>query len=63
MVIQLTRLADGRRCVSEVLEVVGVRDDVYVTNTLFRLDRRGGDAFLREAPNPAGSKLRHEGVQ
>jgi pilus assembly protein CpaF len=46
VVIQLTRLADGRRCVSEVLEVVGVRDDVYVTNTLFRLDRRGGDVFL-----------------
>ncbi|NIF17896.1 CpaF family protein [Pantoea sp. Cy-639] len=63
VVIQLTRLADGRRCVSEVLEVVGVRDDVYVTNTLFRLDRRNGDGFLREAPNPAGAKLRHEGIQ
>uniref|UniRef100_A0A1I8AVG1 T2SP_E domain-containing protein n=1 Tax=Steinernema glaseri TaxID=37863 RepID=A0A1I8AVG1_9BILA len=49
VVIQLARLPDGRRCVSEVLEVVGVRDDVYVTNTLFRLDRRGGDTFLREA--------------
>ncbi|HDS1735836.1 CpaF family protein [Pseudomonas hunanensis] len=61
VVIQLTRLADGRRCVSEVLEVVGVRDDVYVTNTLFRLDRRG-DVFVREAPNPAGAKLRNEGV-
>ncbi|WP_422403768.1 CpaF family protein [Pseudomonas sp. GZD-209] len=62
VVIQLTRLADGRRCVSEVLEVVGVRDDVYVTNTLFRLDRRGGDVFLGEAPHPAGVKLRHEGL-
>jgi len=39
-----------------------VRDDVYVTNTLFRLDRRSGEGFLREAPNPAGGKLRHEGV-
>ncbi|MGH8379718.1 CpaF family protein [Pseudomonas sp.] len=58
VVIQLTRLADGRRCVSEVLEVVGVRDDVYVTNTLFRLDRRNGESFLREAQNPAGDKLR-----
>ncbi|MEB6587855.1 MULTISPECIES: CpaF family protein [Pseudomonas] len=63
VVIQLTRLPDGRRCVSEVLEVVGVRDDVYVTNTLFRLDRRGGEVFVREAPHPAGSKLRHEGGQ
>ncbi|MHC6227588.1 CpaF family protein [Pseudomonas sp. X10] len=63
VVIQLTRLADGRRCVSEVLEVVGVRDDVYVTNTLFRLDRRGDASFLREAPNPAGDKLRHERLE
>lgn len=62
VVIQLTRLADGRRCVSEVLEVVGVRDEVYVTNTLFRLDRRGGEGFLREALNPAGSKLRQDSV-
>lgn len=60
VVIQLTRLADGRRCVSEVLEVVGVRDDVYVTNTLFRLDRRRGEGFMREAQNPASDKLRRE---
>ncbi|MFJ3483655.1 CpaF family protein [Pseudomonas sp. NPDC090202] len=59
VVIQLTRMPDGRRCVSEVVEVVGVRDDVYVTNTLFRLDRRTGFGFLREAINPAGDKLRH----
>jgi pilus assembly protein CpaF len=58
VVIQLTRLPDGRRCVSEVVEVVGIRDDVYVTNTLFRLDRRSGYGFLREAINPAGEKLR-----
>lgn len=62
VVIQLTRLSDGRRCVSEILEVVGVRDDVYVTNTLFRLDRRGGEVFLREAPNPAGAKLCNQGL-
>ncbi len=60
VVIQLTRLPDGRRCVSEVLEVVGMRDDTYVTNTLFRLDRRGGMGFAREAVNPAGDKLRRE---
>jgi pilus assembly protein CpaF len=58
VIIQLTRMPDGRRCVSEVVEVVGVRDDVYVTNTLFRLDRRTGFGFLREAMNPAGDKLR-----
>lgn len=60
VVIQLTRLPDGRRCVSEVLEVVGMRDDTYVTNTLFRLDRRGSMSFAREAVNPAGDKLRRE---
>jgi len=60
VVIQLARLPDGRRCVSEVLEVVGVRDDVYVTNTLFRLDRRGGAVFVREAVNPASDKLRRD---
>jgi pilus assembly protein CpaF len=58
VIIQLTRMPDGRRCVSEVVEVVGTRGDVYVTNTLFRLDRRTGFGFLREAINPAGDKLR-----
>lgn len=60
VVIQLARMPDGRRCVSEVVEVVGVRDDVYVTNTLFRLDRRSGFGFLREAVHPAGDKLRRD---
>lgn len=58
VVIQLTRLPNGRRCVTEVVEVIGVRDDVYVTNTLFRFDR-GESRFVREASNPAGDKLRH----
>ncbi|ARU89909.1 CpaF family protein [Pseudomonas sp. M30-35] len=58
VVIQLTRLPNGRRCVSEVVEVVGIRDDVYVTNTLFRLERHSGK-FVREAMNPASEKLQH----
>lgn len=62
VVIQLARLPDGRRCISEVLEVVGIRDDVYVTNTLFRYDRRAG-SFLREAVNPAGDKLRRDALE
>ena len=61
-IIQLTRRPAGRRCVSEVLEVVGVRDDVYVTNTLFRLDRRTGFGFMREALNPASDKLRRDPI-
>jgi pilus assembly protein CpaF len=59
VIIQLTRLPDGRRCVSEVLEVVGLREDIYVTNTLFKLERRTGN-FVREALNPSGDKLRSE---
>ncbi|MCY1310309.1 P-type conjugative transfer ATPase TrbB [compost metagenome] len=59
LVVQLTRLPNGRRCISEVVEVVGVRDDVYVTNCLFRLDRASG-RFISEATNPAGEKLRQD---
>jgi pilus assembly protein CpaF len=57
LIIQLVRLPDGRRCISEITEVIGLRDDVYVTNTLYRFDRASGQ-FLREASNPAGHKLR-----
>lgn len=57
IVIQLTRLPDGRRAVSEILELVSVRDEVYVTNRLFQLDRRT-DTFLREVLNPSKDKLR-----
>lgn len=57
VVIQLVRLSDGRRCISEILELVGLREDTYVTNTLFKLDRKAGDVFRREAINPASEKL------
>ncbi|WP_447589165.1 CpaF family protein [Aquipseudomonas campi] len=62
VVIQLTRLPNGRRCVSEIVEIVGIRDDIYVTNTLFRFDRVSG-SFVREAINPAGEKLRQQGME
>lgn len=55
VVVQITRLASGRRCISEVLEVLEVRDGVYVTNTLFSLDRRGSGQFVRQAA-PVGQK-------
>ncbi|MEK6788362.1 MAG: CpaF family protein [Pseudomonadota bacterium] len=42
IVVQLTRLPNGRRCVAEITEVVDLRDEQYVTNTLFRLDRITG---------------------
>ncbi|HZJ95932.1 MAG TPA: CpaF family protein [Thiopseudomonas sp.] len=63
IIIQLTRLPDGRRCVSEILELVGLRDDsYYVTNTLFKLDRGAGDVFRREAVNPATDKLKRNAL-
>ena len=57
VIVQLTRLPDGRRCVAEILEVVGLRDNTYVTNTLFKLDRRQGN-FVREVLHPSSEKLR-----
>ncbi|MBR9829685.1 MAG: CpaF family protein [Oceanospirillales bacterium] len=59
IVIQLVRLADGRRCISEILEVVALRDNQYVTNTLFKLQRDGARTFVREAVNPGGEKLQN----
>lgn len=56
VVIQLVRDADGRRYVSEVLEVVGLRDDSYVTNTLFEV-HPATHRFERVASNVAGHKL------
>lgn len=60
VVIQLTRTSDGRRCVAEILEVVGLRDDNYVTNTLFRAEPGAHGGFVRETNSMAGEKLRHE---
>jgi len=57
LVVQLARLADGRRCVVEVLEIVGLREGQYVTNPLYRFDRRQ-NTFVREATNPNSEKLR-----
>ncbi len=60
IIIQLARSAGGRRYVSEVLEVVGLRDGHYVTNTLFRAESGLGTGFVREASSMASDKLRHE---
>lgn len=57
IIVQITRLASGRRCISEIIEVLEVRDGVYVTNALFSLDRRGSGQFVRTA-QPSGLKFR-----
>ncbi len=56
IVVQLARLPSGRRCVSEIVEVVELRDDQYVTNTLFKLDRISGE-HERVSMNPAKPRV------
>lgn len=56
VVVQLTRLPNGRRCVSEITEVVDLRDEQYVTNVLFRLDRVSGQ-HSRVASGPAKPRM------
>ncbi|MGJ8690526.1 MAG: CpaF family protein [Gammaproteobacteria bacterium] len=57
VIIQLTRLPDGRRCVSEILEVVDTREGIYVSNSLFRFDRRR-NVFVRDVLSPSNEKFR-----
>lgn len=61
IIVQLTRLPDGRRCVAEILEVVGLRENTYITNTLFRYDRQSGQ-FRSEVLHPSGDKLKRTGA-
>ncbi|HEX6590933.1 MAG TPA: CpaF family protein, partial [Moraxellaceae bacterium] len=57
VVVQLTRLANGRRVISEVLELVEVRDGQYVTNRLFHYDVATAQ-FLRAGGGSQNPKLR-----
>ncbi len=56
IIIQLARLPNGRRCISEIVEIIEVRDGTYVTNQLFSLDRKSGD-FRRSQATPSVDKL------
>lgn len=56
IVVQLTRLPNGRRCVSEITEVVDLGDEQYVTNTLFKLDRISGEHH-KTASGPAKQRV------
>jgi pilus assembly protein CpaF len=56
IVVQLTRLPNGRRCVAEITEVVDLRDEQYVTNTLFKLDRISGN-HLKVSSGPAKPRV------
>ncbi|NHI02296.1 CpaF family protein [Oceanimonas sp. MB9] len=59
VVVQLVRLADGRRCVSEILEVISLRENQYVTHSLFRLQHNGIHRFVQESAKPCGDKLQN----
>lgn len=56
VLVHITRLPNGRRCVTEIQEVTGVRDGTYVTTTLFLYDKTNDD-FKAMAP-PTLDKLR-----
>lgn len=56
IVVQLTRLPNGRRCVAEITEVVELRDDQYVTNVLYKLDRISGN-HVTISNNPAKPRM------
>lgn len=56
IVVQLTRLPNGRRCVAEITEVVALRDDQYVTNPLFKLDRVTGE-HMRASSGPSKPRI------
>lgn len=57
VIVQLTRLASGRRVISEILELVEVRDGQYVTNRIFNHDAASG-RFVRAGSGSLNPKLR-----
>ncbi|AGA34143.1 Type II/IV secretion system ATP hydrolase TadA/VirB11/CpaF, TadA subfamily [Thioalkalivibrio nitratireducens DSM 14787] len=57
LVINIVRLPSGRRCISEVLELIELREGAYVTNTLFSYDR-AQNRFVRSPTRPSIPKLR-----
>lgn len=57
VIVQLTRLSSGRRAITEVLELVEVRDGQYVTNRLFHHDAASG-RFVRSGSGSLNPKLR-----
>lgn len=57
LIIQLTRLPNGRRCISEIVELIEVREGTYVTNRLFYLDKKTGE-FQGSEAGPSIEKLK-----
>jgi pilus assembly protein CpaF len=58
LLIHLTRLADGRRCVSEIVEMGGVRNGEYELNVLFTRELGSVEEKFDEGRVEAGELLR-----
>jgi pilus assembly protein CpaF len=55
LIVHLSRMGDGSRRVTEIVEVTGIEDDRIALSTLFRLD--GGDGSERTEPTHGGSTI------
>lgn len=60
LVIQISRLPDGRRRITGIDEVIGVRDNQFVTTSLYE-HHADSDAFANLGIQPSCPKLRHDG--
>ena len=57
LIVQVTRMADGKRRVTSIVEVVGIRDEQFVTNELFSYDA-DNEQFTHLQVTPSNPKLR-----
>ncbi|WP_447927064.1 CpaF family protein [Vreelandella sp. EE27] len=56
VIIQLSRLPNGQRCISEIIELGGLEQGNYVTNLLFRYDRHQ-QSFVQKSTQVVNEKL------
>ncbi|WP_447554150.1 MULTISPECIES: CpaF family protein [unclassified Vreelandella] len=56
VIIQLSRLPSGQRCISEIIELGGLEQGNYVTNLLFRYDRHQ-QSFVQKSTQVVNEKL------
>ncbi|ABE49908.1 MULTISPECIES: CpaF family protein [Methylobacillus] len=57
LIVQVTRMPDGRRRITSIVEVVGLRDDRFVTNELFSYQVEQ-EQFVSLQVTPSNPKLR-----
>ncbi|MBS1188253.1 MAG: cpaF [Rhodocyclaceae bacterium] len=61
LIVQINRLPDGRRRVTGIEEVLGVRDGQFVSSALYEY-RGDTDSFTSLGVVPSGAKLRQDGA-